>query len=203
MSLTNLDGYDVGPFFDEMFEADGSPRPHYRAFAERFTSLKSSELERRKEAIDALFLEQGITFTTYNDNAEGTERIFPFDMVPRIIPDKEWKHLEKGLTQRITALNLFLHDVYHDQKIIKDGVIPPQYLESAKHFRKEFCGFNVPKDIYVHICGTDLIRDDKGQYLVLEDNCRCALQVFLICWKTVQPCVAFSRTFSQKQACAL
>lgn len=94
-------------------------------------------------------------------------------MVPRIIPAAEWEHLEAGLIQRITALNLFLHDIYHDQNILNDGTIPAHYVLSAKHFRREFVNFEVPRDIYVHICGTDIIRDDQGRYLVLEDNVRC------------------------------
>jgi uncharacterized circularly permuted ATP-grasp superfamily protein len=108
----------------------------------------------------------------YGD-AQGAEKIFPFDLLPRIIPATEWEYLERGLTQRITALNLFLHDIYHEQKILKDGVIPEFYVLSARHFRREFVNFNVPKDIYIHICGTDLIRDKDGNYLVLEDNGRC------------------------------
>ena len=165
--------YEVDSFFDEAFQADGTPRPHYQALIERLKTLDGEDFERRRKAIDASFLQQGVTFTTYMNNAEGTERIFPFDTMPRVIPADEWALLEKGLTQRIVALNLFLHDVYHDQKIIKDGVVPPHHILSAKHFRREFMGFNVPRDIYIHICGTDLIRDDKGQYLVLEDNARC------------------------------
>ena len=94
---------------------------------------------------------------------QGAEKIFPFDLLPRIIPAKEWEYLERGLAQRITALNLFLHDIYHEQKILKDGVIPPFYVLSGKHFRREFVNFNVPKDIYIHVCGTDLIRDDGRQ----------------------------------------
>jgi uncharacterized circularly permuted ATP-grasp superfamily protein len=118
------------------------------------------------------FLRQGITFNVYGDS-QGAERIFPFDLVPRVIPAKEWEFLERGLIQRITALNLFLHDVYHEQKIVKDGVIPAFYILSGKHFRREFVGFNVPKDIYIHVCGTDLIRGSDGAYMVLEDNGRC------------------------------
>jgi uncharacterized circularly permuted ATP-grasp superfamily protein len=118
------------------------------------------------------FLRQGITFNVYGDS-QGAERIFPFDLVPRVIPAKEWEFLEGGLIQRITALNLFLHDVYHDQKIVKDGIIPAFYILSGKHFRREFVGFNVPKDIYIHVCGTDLIRGSDGAYMVLEDNARC------------------------------
>ncbi|MDX2109567.1 MAG: circularly permuted type 2 ATP-grasp protein [Verrucomicrobiota bacterium] len=163
--------YHCGNYFDEMFLPDGAVRPHYRALLERFQQLTPEEFHRKREAVDLAFLRQGITFTVYSDN-QGTERIFPFDLIPRIIPNKEWQHLVKGLEQRITALNLFLHDIYHEQKIIKDGIIPEHYIKSAKHFRPEFMGFRVPKDIYIHICGTDLIRDDKGEYLVLEDNGR-------------------------------
>jgi uncharacterized circularly permuted ATP-grasp superfamily protein len=102
-----------------------------------------------------------------------TERIFPFDLMPRVIPTKEWEHLEAGLVQRITALNLFLRDIYHEQHILRDGTIPAHYVLSAKHFRREFVNFDVPRDIYIHICGTDIIRDHDGRYLVLEDNGRC------------------------------
>ena len=113
----------------------------------------------------------GITFNVYGDN-EGTERIFPFDLIPRIVSATEWQTIERGLKQRIRALNLFINDIYHDQNIIKDGTIPPFYVLSGKHFRREFVNFSVPKDIYIHICGTDLIRDTDGRYVVLEDNGR-------------------------------
>jgi uncharacterized circularly permuted ATP-grasp superfamily protein len=113
-----------------------------------------------------------VTFNVYGD-AQGAEKIFPFDLLPRIIPAKEWEFLQRGLAQRITALNLFLHDIYHEQKILKDKVIPEFYVLSARHFRREFVNFEVPKGIYIHICGTDLIRDKDGNYLVLEDNGRC------------------------------
>jgi uncharacterized circularly permuted ATP-grasp superfamily protein len=122
--------------------------------------------------VDLAFLNKGVTFTVYN-NSEGTERIMPFDLIPRVIPAKEWAKIEAGLVQRITALNLFLHDLYHDQKIIRDKIVPASQVMSARHFRREFMNFSVPKDIYVHICGTDLIRDQHGNYLVLEDNLRC------------------------------
>src|SRR6478736_4033859 len=165
-------GYATEGFFDEMFQADGCLRPHYRRFVETFRAVSADDWVSRRNAVDALFLRQGITFNVYGDS-EGTERIFPFDLVPRIIPASEWEHLEAGLIQRITALNLFLHDIYHEQNIIKDGTIPAHYVMSAKHFRREFMNIKVPRDIYIHICGTDIIRDDKGQYLVLEDNARC------------------------------
>ncbi len=164
--------YDTGSFFDEMFDEKGAPRPHYRNFVERFGELTEEEFNRKREATDLSFLQQGITFTVYG-NHESTERIFPFDMIPRIIPNSEWTHMARGLEQRILALNLFLQDVYHEQKIVKDGVVPAEILNSSKHFRKEIIGLDVPRDIYIHICGTDLIRDDSGEYLVLEDNGRC------------------------------
>jgi uncharacterized circularly permuted ATP-grasp superfamily protein len=167
-----LKGYGADGFFDEMVEPDHEVRPHYARFREMFQSLTAKEFDLKRESVDLAFLRQGITFNVYGDSA-GTEKIFPFDLVPRIIPAKEWEHLERGLIQRITALNLFLHDIYHEQKILKDGVVPPFYVLSGKHFRREFVNFNVPKDIYIHVCGTDLIRGADGQYMVLEDNGRC------------------------------
>ncbi len=164
--------YEPGDFFDEMYEAGDKVRPHYRSLVERLETLPLPEFERRRAAVDLAFLRKGVTFTVYNDS-EGTERIFPFDLIPRIIPADEWARLEAGLIQRINALNLFLHDLYHEQKILKDKVIPASQILSAKHFRREFMNFSVPHDIYVHICGTDLIRDRSGNYLVLEDNLRC------------------------------
>jgi uncharacterized circularly permuted ATP-grasp superfamily protein len=170
--MLEFSDYQTEGFFDEMFTADGQIRPHYRKVLETISGLTVEEFEQKRAAVDLSFFRQGITFTVYGDEA-GTERIFPFDMIPRIIPQSEWRRLEEGLSQRITALNLFLNDIYNDQKIISDGVIPAHYIHSAKHFRREFMGIKVPHDIYIHICGTDLIRDDKGEYLVLEDNARC------------------------------
>jgi uncharacterized circularly permuted ATP-grasp superfamily protein len=166
-----FEGYQPEDFFDEMFAAPGVPRPHYARLLERFAHLDREEFERKRAAVDLSFMRQGITFTVYNDE-QGTERIFPFDLIPRIIPQSEWQHLVRGLEQRITALNLFVKDVYGDQRILKEGVIPAPYVLGARHFRREFMGFKVPKDIYIHICGTDLIRGDDGAYLVLEDNAR-------------------------------
>ena len=166
-----FDSYQTEGFFDEMFSAPGQVRPHYGKLLERFQEMDQSEFERKRALADTSFLSQGITFTVYNDS-RGTEKIFPFDLIPRIIPADEWDLLERGLTQRIRALNLFLHDVYHEQRILKEKVIPEEYVLSAAHFRKEFMGFNVPRDIYIHVCGTDLIRDRDGNYLVLEDNGR-------------------------------
>jgi len=163
--------YDTGGYFDEMLDAQGNLRPHYRQFLRHFGEVSPEDFAAKRSAVDLAFLRQGVTFNVYGDS-QGTERIFPFDLVPRIIPAREWEHLEAGLVQRITALNLFLHDIYHEQNIIKHGTIPAHYIMSAKHFRREFMNVQVPRDIYIHICGTDIIRDDKGQYLVLEDNAR-------------------------------
>lgn len=173
MSLINSH-YESGTFFDEMFTSGngGAVRPHYRRLAERLTTLPESDFDQRRAAVDLAFLRRGVTFTVYNDS-QGTERIFPFDLIPRVIPAAEWKRIELGLIQRMTALNLFLHDIYHDQKILKDKIVPPVLILGGKHFRREFMNFSVPRGIYVHICGTDLIRDDAGKYLVLEDNLRC------------------------------
>ncbi len=167
-----LKKYKVNGGFDEMLCTTNGVRGHYQQFHKTFEKMTPKEFDAKREAIDTAFLRQGITFNVYGD-AQGAEKIFPFDLLPRIIPQKEWELLERGLAQRITALNLFLHDIYHEQKILKDGIIPEFYVLSARHFRREFVGFNVPKDIYIHICGTDLIRDKDGNYLVLEDNGRC------------------------------
>ncbi len=164
--------YDTGEFYDEMFGAPGKARPHYERLLQRFTELKKDEFDRKRELAGLTLLRQGVTFTVYSD-AQGTERIFPFDLIPRIIPAGEWKKIERGLEQRITALNLFLHDIYHGQSILRDGVIPKDYVWQAACFRPEFMHFNVPQNIYIHICGTDLVRDRDGNFLVLEDNARC------------------------------
>jgi uncharacterized circularly permuted ATP-grasp superfamily protein len=164
-------GYAPEAYFDEMFESTGDVRTHYQRLLTRYAGMSSEEFQKKRDLADNAFLTQGVTFTVYND-LEGTERIFPFDLIPRIIPRAEWEHVERGLGQRITALNLFLHDIYHEQKIVHDGIVPAEIIHSAAHFRPEFMGFNVPKDIYIHICGSDLIRDHDGNYLVLEDNAR-------------------------------
>ncbi len=129
-------------------------------------------LELKRTLAEQTCLNQGITFTVYSGD-EGTERIMPFDLVPRIIPADEWRHIERGLEQRLRALNLFLHDIYHDQRIVKEGLIPLEIIRTAKHYRPELVGMDVPHGIYIHICGSDMIRDSDGRYLVLEDNGRC------------------------------
>jgi uncharacterized circularly permuted ATP-grasp superfamily protein len=172
VSILNA-SYDSGPFFDEMFSSAGDPvRPHYRRLAEGLGTLELDEFDQRRANVDLAFLHRGVTFTVYSDS-QGTEKIFPFDLIPRVIPAAEWEHIEAGLIQRVTALNLFLDDVYHGQKALKEKIVPPALVLGAKHFRRAFMGFAVPRGIYVHVCGTDLIRDDAGNYMVLEDNLRC------------------------------
>jgi uncharacterized circularly permuted ATP-grasp superfamily protein len=167
-----LEPYDTRSYFDEMFARDGAVRPAYGKVGQHLGGLAREDYFKKQTAVDVAFMRGGVTFTVYNDN-QGTERIFPFDLIPRVIPAKEWAVLEAGLIQRLTALNLFLRDIYHEQRILKERVIPAHYVLSARHFRREFMNFSVPKDVYVHICGTDLIRDHDGRYLVLEDNLRC------------------------------
>ncbi|MFZ4506395.1 MAG: circularly permuted type 2 ATP-grasp protein [Fimbriimonas sp.] len=171
MESTGLfSGYDEGGFFDELFER-GEPRPHYRRLVESLNQLTVEEFRARTAMAELTLVNQGITFTVYGDE-EGTEKPFPVDLIPRVVPAGEWSHIEKGLIQRVTALNLFLHDIYHEGKILRDGVVPRDLIVLAPNFRREFVGADVPGGIYVHICGTDLIRDHDGTYRVLEDNCR-------------------------------
>ena len=163
--------YQVNGLFDEMFEGPGVPRKHYSSVASRLKALGPAAFARRVRMADLTFRNQGITFTVYSDR-RGVEKIFPFDLVPRLIPADEWDLIERGLTQRITALNLFCQDIYHEQRILREGIIPPALIYGAKMFRREMFHVNVPRNIYIHICGTDLIRDKQGKYFVLEDNGR-------------------------------
>src|ERR687889_2154371 len=157
--------------YDEMFGAGGECRPQYQALYKRLDEIPREELNRRQHAADLSFLHQGITFTVYG-REEGTERIFPYDLLPRIITGPEWATLERGLTQRITALNLFLKDIYHEGRILKDGVVPAELAYTCRHFRREMRGVKVPRDIYVSVVGTDLVRLEDGRFVVLEDNLR-------------------------------
>ncbi len=163
--------YQLDGLFDEMFESPGKTRPHYAALLHRINALGENSLQQRRKMADLCFRNQGITFTVYKD-AQGVEKIFPFDLMPRIIPAAEWATIEKGLVQRITALNMFCHDIYHQQRILRENIIEPDLIYGAKMFRREMMGVDVPKGLYITICGTDLIRDKAGEYLVLEDNCR-------------------------------
>ncbi|MFP9098356.1 circularly permuted type 2 ATP-grasp protein [Flavobacterium sp. RHBU_24] len=169
--ITTLTGYElIKGVFDEMM-APGNVRPQYDKFISSFTSLKDGEVDLKNELAQKLFMTQGITFTVYS-SGEGIEKIFPFDIIPRIIEAAEWDHIEKGIKQRLKALNIFLKDVYHQQFIIKDGIIPASLIYSCPNFLREMVNVDVPFDIYSHISGIDLIRDYDGSYYVLEDNLR-------------------------------
>jgi len=164
--------YEHARFYDEMFAAPGKPRPHYQRLFDRFARLDGmNELLERQRTADQTFINRGVTFTVYSDTT-GTEKIFPFDLLPRIVPAHEWAHLEKGLTQRMAALNHFLADIYGEQRILKEGIVPREMVDTSKHFRHEMVGVALPRGLYVHINGTDLIRDESGAYRVLEDNLR-------------------------------
>ncbi len=163
--------YQLDSAYDEMFDPQGRPRVPYEALSRRLCELSPASLRQRQQAADMTFLNQGITFTVYG-NQEGTERIFPYDLLPRILTSDEWSTIERGLTQRITAINMFLKDVYHEAHILADGVVPRRLVYSCKHFRREMIGLRVPKDIYVAIVGTDLVRGPDGRFVVLEDNMR-------------------------------
>ena len=167
-----FDSYSNGTFFDEIFEPDGAVRPEAAPLVRMIESLDAGELRDRQHAAERALLYSGITFNVYGDKS-GREKIFPFDIVPRIIKSSEWERIERGLKQRIRALNAFIDDVYHEQRIIKDGVIPAEIIESATSFRKECVGLNPPHRIWCHITGTDLVRDGDGTVYVLEDNLRC------------------------------
>lgn len=168
------ESYQTDGFFDEAFAptAEGGVRPHYQALIDHLMHMGPGDLQFASDLANRSFLHQGVTFTVYSDNDQGTERIFPFDPIPRLIPADEWSGIETGLTQRITALNLFIHDIYHDQNILHDRVVPRNLVVRAQHFRREAVGIDVPHDRYIHIVGSDLVRDAEGNYLVLEDNLR-------------------------------
>ena len=158
--------------YDETFDRSAAARPHYRPLVTTLESFTLTEIARRERLQKISLVDQGITFTVYGEK-DGLERIFPFDFVPRIIPAPEWKTIQDGLVQRITTLNLFLLDVYQQQRCLKDGIIPPELVLSRKEYKRELLGLVPPRKVFTHVVGTDLIRSETGEYLVLEDNCRC------------------------------
>lgn len=164
--------YDQGDFFDEMFDSQGIPWPACARVVAHLRNVQHGQLKEFQQAAIALMRQRGVTFNVYGDT-EGSERLIPFDVVPRVIADSEWTWIERGLKQRVTALNLFLQDVYGDQQIVKDGVVPSELINSAESFRKECVGLKPPHGVWCHITGTDLIRDETGKLHVLEDNLRC------------------------------
>jgi uncharacterized circularly permuted ATP-grasp superfamily protein len=166
-----LEQYPLDDAFDEMFNRPGEPRPEYRELLKAFLAMPAEELEARKRSADLSFLTEGITFTVYG-REEGTERIFPYDLLPRIVTHQEWETISKGLEQRIMALNLFLRDIYHEGKILNDGVVPREIVYTCRHFRREMRGLQVPRNIYIAVTGSDLLRLSTGEFVVLEDNLR-------------------------------
>lgn len=158
-------------FYNEMYEADGTVRPHYREYANWLTTIPENYLENRRAEANTLFRRLGITFAVYGEE-EGTERLIPFDIIPRIVPAAEWAKLAAGLRQRVKALNAFLTDIYHDQQILHAGIIPPDYVLANNQYRPEMQGIDVPNNIYTHIAGIDIVRADNGEFYVLEDNVR-------------------------------
>ena len=158
-------------FYDEMHLADGACRPHYQAFARWLAETPQELLAQRRREADLLFHRAGITFTLYGDD-QGTERLIPFDIIPRSIPASEWRIVERGCIQRVQALNMFLADLYHDQRIIKAGLIPAEELLANEGYQMAMQGLNLHRDLYAHIAGVDLVRDGDGTYYVLEDNLR-------------------------------
>ena len=172
MPKLNFTAYDSKGFYDEMLDENNGIRPNYQLFVERLEKMSQKKLNSLQHSTDRAQLSLGMTFNVYNDN-QGVERILHLDIIPRIIDNKEWKHLEKGLQQRIQALNLFIQDIYNDQKVLKDKIIPKEMIFSSVSYLKELEGFKPPKDIWCHITGSDLIKGGDGQYYVLEDNLRC------------------------------
>ncbi|HXJ56617.1 MAG TPA: circularly permuted type 2 ATP-grasp protein [Verrucomicrobiae bacterium] len=164
--------YQMDEFFDEMFGENGQPRASARPLVQNIEALPDGEFVNRQRAAERALLQMGITFNVYGESA-GTEKIFPFDLVPRIVPAAEWSRIERGLKQRIFALNLFIDDLYGEQKILKDNALPADIILGAKAFRKECMGFKPPRGIWCHVTGTDLVRHRDGQIYVLEDNLRC------------------------------
>jgi len=167
-----FDSYDTAGFYDELMAPDGTPREAARLLVERIHALPEDELLQRQAAAEQSLLQMGITFNVYGADG-GTERIFPFDIIPRIIPGNEWHQIESGLIQRTETLNCFIHDVYHDQHILKDGVIPADKVLGAASYRAVCQGLEPPRGVWCHVTGTDLVRDRDGTFYVLEDNLRC------------------------------
>jgi uncharacterized circularly permuted ATP-grasp superfamily protein len=170
--VNSLDtGYTSNGFYDEMLAASGRPRPAYRRLYEQLNQLGAGEIGRRHDLAMQMFRNHGITFAVYPD-AQGTEKVFPFDIIPRVISAQTWRHLEAGLKQRLAALNLFLDDVYGRKLILKQRAIPPEIVLTSPQYLREVEGLPVPHGIHCHIAGSDLVRDDKGEFFVLEDNLR-------------------------------
>src|SRR2546425_8211927 len=158
--------------YDEMFGQDGLPRPRMEQFVRRLESLADGDLVRHQKAAESMLRNLGITFAVYG-HQDGTEKVWPFDILPRVIEPEEWATIERGLKQRIRALNLFLHDIYNERRVLKEKIVPEELILSAKTYRASCAGLQPPKGVWCHVTGTDLVRDRDGQFYVLEDNLRC------------------------------
>ncbi|MGF1548030.1 MAG: circularly permuted type 2 ATP-grasp protein [Thiotrichales bacterium] len=163
--------YATNPAYDELIDRDGRPRPAAKPLFDYLASLDPATLETRRLAVDTAIMTMGITFTVYSDGSN-IDRAWPFDLIPRILPSNEWRRIEAGLKQRLTALNLFINDLYNEQRIVKDGVFPLEVLAGSKNFREQCRGITPRFGVWAHICGTDLVRDKDGTVYVLEDNLR-------------------------------
>jgi uncharacterized circularly permuted ATP-grasp superfamily protein len=170
-SAPDVFAYDPGEFWDEMFAAPGQVRDFYAPLATALATLSTAEVERRQRAAELSFQARGITFSV-NQGPEGVEKIMPFDLVPRIITAAEWRKIERGLEQRVRALNLFLEDIYHTARILRAGIIPHELVLGSRGYAREVRGMDVPRGVYTHIVGSDLVRDSSGEFYVLEDNLR-------------------------------
>ena len=170
MAVTWKD-YETNDFFDELVDAKGKPRPSAKKLFEYIEALEPGELEARRQIAEATIQEMGVSFTVYTEEGN-IDRAWPFDIIPRTISSADWKVAEAGLKQRLKVLNMFIDDLYHDQKVIKDGIIPEHIIKDSKNFRPECVGVSPPYGVWAHICGTDLVRDGDGQFYVLEDNLR-------------------------------
>jgi uncharacterized circularly permuted ATP-grasp superfamily protein len=166
-----LDEYPLVDFFDEFADELGVPRAHYAGLAATLRSIDITEFRHRVDLVNSVLLQRGVTFTVYSDS-RGTERILPFDLIPRIVPGNEWSLIKRGIAQRVMALNAFLGDIYGPQRILHEGRIPAEMVFSSKFYNREMIGFRVPRDVYIHVSGCDLIRGRDGTYYVLEDNLR-------------------------------
>ncbi|RDC61886.1 circularly permuted type 2 ATP-grasp protein [Adhaeribacter pallidiroseus] len=167
-------GYNLNPaYLDEVFSPAGEVLPHYSLVLDQFQHFTAEDFKELNELAKVSFFNQGVTFAVYSDKARGVERIFPFDLFPRIISAQDWNHLERGVIQRNMAINLFIQDIYHKKQILRDGIVPPELIFSSSHYTKAMLGFSPIGNIYNHISGTDLIKHSDGEYYVLEDNVRC------------------------------
>jgi uncharacterized circularly permuted ATP-grasp superfamily protein len=165
------ENYPLTNAYDELIGTDGRPRPAAKPLFDHLASVDASVLEGRRAAVDAAIMTMGITFTVYSD-AGNIDRAWPLDIIPRIIARREWERIEAGLKQRLTALNLFINDLYNEQRVVKDGVFPIEVLAGSKNFREQCRGITPPYGVWAHVCGTDLVRDKDGTVYVLEDNLR-------------------------------